>query len=69
MAVNTSRSMNAELEAGRCDGMLNKVAPNRGGRVDAGTRNVRENLHADYGYGYISSDPTPMLHGDEAIPR
>jgi hypothetical protein len=71
MAVNQTRSMNYELDEGRTDGVVRKVARNRAGEVDAGTRNSRKSLHPEYGFGYFSSDDdgSRYLFGDEAIPR
>lgn len=68
MAVNQSRSMNAELYEGRCDGSQNKVVMHRGGQVSAVTRMARESLHPHWGYGYISEDPNQQIHGDEVLP-
>jgi len=36
MAVNESRSMNADLREGITDGVVKKLAPNRGNLTDAG---------------------------------
>lgn len=69
MAVNTSRSMNAELVEGRTDGTLNKVVKDRSGEVDVSTRLARESLHPERGYGYIAVDPPVYFHGDELLPR
>lgn len=73
MSVNQSRSMNAELDEGRSDGMIKKVARNRGGEVDAGTFNARGTLSDNY-YGqgdrYSLAEVGETLdHGDEALPR
>lgn len=72
MSVNESRSMNYELDAGRCDGSVQKIARNRGGQVDAGTHNARRTLHRDF-YNLQSRDEldgnkVEFAHGDEALP-
>ncbi len=41
MAVNESRSMNADLREGLTDGVVKKVAPNRGGVVEVDELKVR----------------------------
>lgn len=68
MAVNTSRSMNAELAAGRSDGSLRKSNPDRCGEIDAATVNARSNLHPDYGYGYVGWEGE-YYTGEEYLPR
>lgn len=68
MAVNSSRSMNAELYEGRTDGILNKVVRDRGGEVDAATRLARSTLFPEYS-GFIADDPPRYFTGEEAIPR
>ncbi len=40
MAVNESRSMNADLRLGITDGMVKSTDPNRGGPLDAATNDV-----------------------------
>lgn len=45
MAVNESRSMNAELDEGRTDGTFYKLVRDRGGEVDPITVEWRELLH------------------------
>ena len=70
MAVNCSRSMNAELEAGRLDGTIKKVSPHRGGLVDAATFNARETLSSDYGVGdrgSLAYVEATFTHGDENL--
>lgn len=72
MAVNTSRSMNAELDAGRIDGSVKKIARNRGGVVDAGTFNARDTLPEEYGVGHrgsLMAIEMNVAHGDESLPR
>ncbi len=69
MAVNDSRSMLAELAEGRTDGSLRKPNPDRGGSIDAATTAVRETLHPDYGYGYISDPAAQQANGEEFLPR
>lgn len=59
MAVNTSRSMNAGLNAGATDGKYRKVRPNTEvaqGTGDEETLNNRQTLHPFYGYGFITSE-------------
>lgn len=73
MAVNESRSMTGELAEGRTDGMIHKIARDRGGEVDTGTFNTRESLHSDAGYGLrtreqLEGGAVRFMHGDEAIP-
>ena len=67
MAVNTSRSMNAELAEGRCDGSMRKPEPDRGGAVEGTSTSVRANLHPDYGYGYVGTK-APHVPGEESLP-
>lgn len=50
MAVNTSRSMNAELREGLTDGSYKKVVNNRGGVVERATYDSRNELD-DVWYG------------------
>jgi hypothetical protein len=69
MAVNDTRSMNAELAEGRTDGSVAKVVRDRGGEVDSATRRARQSLHADRGWGHISEDPPTYWTGEEGIPR
>lgn len=45
MAVNESRSMNADLRAGLTDGIVKKLAPNRGGVVEPADGMSRSVLH------------------------
>lgn len=68
MAVNTSRSMNAELIEGRTDGILRKPDPNRGGVVDPATKSVRESLFPEY-FGYPTRSATNYSFGEAGIPR
>lgn len=68
MAVNTSRSMNASLDAGRSDGSLRKPNPDRCGEIDAATVNARVNLHPEYGYGFIGREGV-YVTGEEYLPR
>jgi hypothetical protein len=44
MAVNDSRSMNADLHAGLNDGRLKSLTPDRGGQVDESHASVRSGL-------------------------
>lgn len=48
MAVNESRSMNAELHEGGTDGTVKKYAPNRGGVIDGTNIGVLQRLHDCY---------------------
>lgn len=44
MAVNTSRSQNAELAEGMSDGTYKKISTDRGGRIGAETYDARRDL-------------------------
>lgn len=67
MAVNTSRSMNYELDQGRSDGTMRKTHRNRAGEVDPATDMVRSQLHADYGYGTFMEGA--HYTGEEGLPH
>lgn len=72
MAVNTSRSMNVELEQGRLDGVIKQAVRDRGGEVDAATFNARDTLANSY-YGVGSHEELDSValryqHGDEYLP-
>lgn len=62
MAVNSSRSMNAELREGTTDGKYRKARPNTSlgeDRNAAGvslTRQDRSTLHSFYGYGWPNTE-------------
>jgi hypothetical protein len=59
MAVNSSRSMNAGLEAGSTDGKYRKTRPNTEVTNIAdneATMNNRQSLHPFHGYGFITSE-------------
>jgi hypothetical protein len=59
MAVNTSRSMNAGLNAGATDGKYRKVRPNTEVGETKGnedTLNNKQTLHPFYGYGFATTE-------------
>jgi hypothetical protein len=59
MAVNTSRSMNASLNAGASDGKYRKVRPDTEVLDVEGnekTLDNRQSLNPFYGYGFITSE-------------
>lgn len=62
MAVNNSRSMNAELREGTTDGKYRKPRPNtslaeaRNAEGMAETASNRSMLHPFQGYGFINSE-------------
>lgn len=59
MAVNSSRSMNASLDAGATDGKYRKARPDTeviAGLGDEATLDNRQSLHPFYGYGFINSE-------------
>jgi len=59
MAVNSSRSMNASLDAGTTDGKYRKARPNTEvipGNGDEATLDNRQSLHPFFGYGFITSE-------------
>ena len=47
MAVNESRSMNADLREGLTDGTVKKLAPNRGGVIEPSDGKARSVLHSE----------------------
>lgn len=50
MAVNTSRSMNADLQQGTVDGLRKNLTPDRGGEVEEGAALTRAaDLQPQYG--------------------
>lgn len=66
MAVNNSRSMNADLQEGITDGSVKKVAPNRGGSLERSDPEMRgQQLQAQYSItdSFRNLSPTypPML--------
>lgn len=58
MAVNETRSLNADLREGLSDGVVKKVSPNRGGTPndDHCVQMVYQNLSADL-YDTVLSNP------------
>ena len=57
MTVNTSRSMNAGLDAGATDGKYRKARPDTEVTMDsAHTEANRQTLHPFYGYGFQTSE-------------
>lgn len=57
MAVNESRSMNADLKEGLTDGVVKKIAPDRGGVVEYDAHmssTLQEQYGATFGYGPAS---------------
>lgn len=69
MAVNNSRSMNADLREGVTDGSYRKVRPNtslsepRDAEGVAMTKAERATLHPFAGYGFINSEaPDKVSH-------
>ncbi|MEI6568672.1 MAG: hypothetical protein WCR20_18465 [Verrucomicrobiota bacterium] len=59
MAVNSSRSMNASLDAGTTDGKYRKARPNTeviAGNGDEATLDNRQSLHPFFGYGFATSE-------------
>jgi hypothetical protein len=57
MAVNSSRSMNAGLDAGATDGKYRKVRPDTEvGTESAATVANRQSLHPFYGYGFVTTE-------------
>ena len=59
MAVNSSRSMNASLDAGTTDGKYRKVRPDTeviAGNGDEATLDNRQSLHPFFGYGFATSE-------------
>lgn len=57
MAVNSSRSMNAGLDAGATDGKYRKARPDTEiGMGSEDTLDNRQSLHAFYGYGFLTSE-------------
>lgn len=59
MAVNESRSMNADLYRGATDGKFKSLTPDRGGDVDPTSSAVRANeLNIQYN---VQTPPTAMM--------
>ena len=59
MAVNSSRSMNASLDAGTTDGKYRKARPDTeviAGNGDESTLDNRQSLHPFFGYGFATSE-------------
>lgn len=59
MAVNSSRSMNASLDAGTTDGKYRKARPDTeviAGLGDEATLDNRQSLHPFFGYGFATSE-------------
>lgn len=65
MAVNQSRSMNAELHEGATDGSYKKIAPARGGVVEHTFVPDRTRLSPFY-YGSITESPNKTI-GDGTV--
>lgn len=71
MAVNHSRSMNADLREGATDGKYRKSRPNTSlspdyPMNDAQTKKERSSLHPFYGYGFINTEFPAAQRDDEA---
>lgn len=69
MAVNNSRSMNAELREGTTDGRYRKARPDtslgdeRNAQGIAHTTKERSELHPFHGYGFVTSEmPDKVAH-------
>lgn len=65
MAVNQTRSMNAELREGTTDGKYRKVRPDTTpapGLGESEVRQERASLHPFYGYGFINSQYPDPVH-------
>jgi len=59
MAINSSRSMNASLDAGTTDGKYRKARPDTeviAGNGDEATLDNRQSLHPFFGYGFATSE-------------
>ena len=62
MAVNNSRSMNADLREGTTDGKYRKARPDttiadaRNAQGTSLTHQERASLHPFYGYGFINTE-------------
>jgi hypothetical protein len=57
MAVNETRSMNADLREGLTDGSVRKLAPSRGGEVENAQAISLRTLHSGLGhYDFSVSD-------------
>jgi len=59
MTVNSSRSMNAGLDAGATDGKYRKARPDTEvtpGLGDEATIDNRQSLNPFYGYGFLTSE-------------
>ena len=59
MAVNSTRSMNASMNAGATDGKYRKVRPDTEvipGFGNEETLANRQSLHPFYGYGFITTE-------------
>lgn len=67
MTVNSTRSMNASLDAGATDGKYRKVRPDTeviAGNGDEATTDNRQGLNPFYGYGFLTSEtPTKVNPG------
>lgn len=63
MAVNSSRSMNADLREGATDGKYRKARPNTSvapGMGDDLVQQERATLNPFYNYGFINSETPPQ---------
>jgi hypothetical protein len=62
MAVNESRSLTADMAEGQTDGKYRKARPNTTvSPASAETAANRRTLHADYGYGYATSETSAKV--------
>lgn len=62
MAVNDSRSMNADLHSGLNDGRLKSLTPDRGGEVDGSHASVRAGLlQTQYNVTDMMKNVTPKV--------
>ena len=71
MAVNMSKSMNAELREGTTDGKYRKARPDTSpaaGMGDDIVRQERASLHPFQGYGFPNTQyPTPVTNARESF--
>ena len=63
MAVNESRSMNADLRAGLTDGVVKKRTPDRGGVVEPSA--LYDQLHD--GIGHYDTETSVIREGQMAL--
>ena len=71
MAVNSSRSMNADLREGVTDGKYRKARPNTSLSPEypmnaVRTAGERAGLHPFYGYGFINTEIPAAQRDDES---